>query len=334
MKKLFLIIAAISMIVLYSCDPLNTKKSDDNATLGLVALALQNQPVNLEFSVTAGGQTFESNKALTVNGVSNVTFRDLRFFVSEVALIRTDGTSVPVTLADDGVWQTKNVALLDFENGKSVTGSHGGTSTGMNSKVTGSVPAGAYKEIQFTIGVPENLNHLLPNDSKAPLNISAMYWAWASGYKHAKIEFTNQDATTTSKWTNMHLGSTGFGTSPAATACTNSITTGQFGNCPAKFRPRIAIEGTLNLANQRIVMNLDNLLKGYTHLTASDADGLGTCMPIAPTADFLRCNPLSTNLGLKGRVSTGTSALVQADLDAGVGSIDTSYKQTIFSLGQ
>ncbi len=333
MKNLLFIFVS-SFLLLAHCNPLAKEKEDNNMMLGLVALALQNQPVNLEFSVTANGQTFESNKALTVNGVSNVTFRDLRFFVSEVTLVRTDGTTVSVTLADDGVWQTKNVALLDFENGKSVTGSHGGTSTGMNSKVSGSAPAGAYKEIQFTIGVPENLNHLLQNDSKAPLNISAMYWAWASGYKHAKIEFTNQDAATTSKWTNMHLGSTGFGTSPAATACTNSISTGQFGNCPAKFRPRITIEGSLNLANQKIVMNLDNLLKGYTHLTGSDADGLGTCMPIAPSADFLRCNPLSTNLGLKGRVSTGTSALVQADLDAGVGSVDTSFKQSVFTLGQ
>jgi uncharacterized repeat protein (TIGR04052 family) len=333
MNKLFSFFIS-SLLLVSACNPM-AKKEDNNNVLGLVALAVQNQAVNLDFSVTAGGATFESNKALTVNGVSNVTFRDMRFFVSEVTLVRADGTSVPVTLADDGVWQTKNVALLDFENGRSLTTAHSsGASTAMNSKVTGSVPAGAYTAIQFTIGVPENLNHLQINDSKAPLNISAMYWAWASGYKHAKIEFTTLDPSTTTKWTNMHLGSTGFGTSPAATACTSNVSTGTFGNCPAKFRPRIAIEGALNLSNQRIVMNLDNLLKGYTHLTSSDADGLGTCMPIAPSADFLRCNPLSTNLGLKGRVSTGTSALVQADLDAGVGSVDTSFKQTVFTLGQ
>lgn len=326
----FLCILFFSTILL-TC---KADKSDNtNEAIALLAIANQGQTLNLEFEVTANGQTFESNRALTVNGVSNVTFRDLRFFVSEITLVRADGSTTLATLNDDGVWQTKNVALLDFENGKSVTGSHGGTSTGMNSKVTGSVAPGSYTEIQFTIGVPEDLNHLQINDSKAPLNIGAMYWAWASGYKHAKIEFTKEPAATTTKWTNMHLGSTGFGSSPAATACRNDIVNGVFGNCPAKFRPRIRLKGNLSLGNQKIRMNLDKLLSGYTHLEAGDADGLGTCMPLQPTANFLRCNPLVTNLGLKGRVSNAASALDQTDLDAGVGSVNTSFQQEVFSLG-
>lgn len=334
MKRILAIFSLFSLVS--SCTPEN--KNNDDAALALLAVAATNpQTLNLEFEVTANGQTFESNRALTVNGVSNVTFRDLRFFVSEITLVRADGSMTLATLNDDGVWQTKNVALLDFENGKSVTGSHGGTSAGMNSKVTGSVAPGSYTEIQFTIGVPEDLNHLLINDSKAPLNIGAMYWAWASGYKHAKIEFTKENATTTTKWTNMHLGSTGFGASPAATACRNDIVNGVFGNCPAKFRPRIRLVGNLNLGNQKIRMNLDKLLSGYTHVDAANPDNWGTCMPLQPSGtpdpDFRRCNPLLTNLGLNGRVSNATSALNQTDLDAGVGSVNTSFQQEVFSLG-
>ncbi|WCL49205.1 MbnP family copper-binding protein [Leptospira sp. GIMC2001] len=330
------LVALISMLNLTSCDTENSKNDDDTLFLGLAALATAPQSVNLEFDVTANGTAFESNKAITVNGVSNVVFRDFRFYVSEVKFLRADGTTTDATLTDDGIWQTKNLALLDFENGKATTGSHGGTSTGMNSKIVGSVPQGNYVGIQFTIGVPEDLNHLQINDSRAPLNNSAMYWAWASGYKHAKIEFSADTTPNTTKWTNMHLGSTGFGTSPAATACKSDVIAGEFGNCPAKFRPRITINGAINPGSQKIQMNIDELLKGYTHVGAADADGFGICMPISPGAanagEFNRCNPLIQNLGLKGRVSNGASAINQTDLDAGVGSVNTDFSQKVFTL--
>lgn len=298
--------------------------NNDDLLLGL-AIANQPQPVRMNIQATVDdGKRFESNKTVKVAG-ANANFRDFRFYMSEIQLVRENGTRVNVSLREDGFWQTQNIVLIDLENGKSTTGSHGGTSTGENSSVLGSIPAGTggFTALEFTLGVPEELNHLQINDSKSPLNIAAMYWAWASGYKFAKIEFSYDSGTT---WTNLHLGSTGFGTSPDPTACQNEIIAGVFGNCPAKFRPRVRVEGIRgkSLSNLKIELKIPEWLKGY-----STTPGIDTCMPVQSTKEDKSCNPLVENIGLRGR-ETNSGAINQTDLDAGVGSRIPNFRQKIF----
>jgi len=72
-------------------------------------------------------------------------------YVSEVHLIEASGRVVPVTLAQDGIWQFENIALIDFENGSGAC--RNGTAP-TNTTVRGSVPPGNYTGVRLTLGVP------------------------------------------------------------------------------------------------------------------------------------------------------------------------------------
>src|SRR5262249_19180538 len=115
------------------------------------------------------------------------TPQDLRLFVSELALIRRDdGKAVPVELDVRKPWQSKELGLLDFEDG---TGSCGEGDTDLNAQLSGSVPEGDYNGISFVNGVPEALNHSDPLKAEDPLrNHPGLSWGWLDGFRFAKIE--------------------------------------------------------------------------------------------------------------------------------------------------
>jgi len=165
------------------------------AALGCALVALvpdaganaQEQKVTLKFAAEFGGKPFSC--AEKVNGIgttkSTITPADFRLYVSNIALVRADGTSVPVALDQDGKWQYRSVALLDFENASA--GCANGT-VDTRDIVTGSVPQGQYKGVKFTIGVPFELNHSDPTLAPSPLNLTSMFWTWQAGYKFIKID--------------------------------------------------------------------------------------------------------------------------------------------------
>ena len=111
--------------------------------------------------------------------------RDYRMFVSEPALTKADGTFVPIALDQDGAWQVENIGLLDFEN---ATGSCTNGTAATNMTLRGTVPAGDYTGLSFTIGVPFDWNHGDPTVAPSPLNLTAMFWNWRGGYKFIKFE--------------------------------------------------------------------------------------------------------------------------------------------------
>ncbi|TGL08350.1 metallo-mystery pair system four-Cys motif protein [Leptospira bouyouniensis] len=280
MKLLQTIFTSLSLFALLSCG--TSAESDDSQALALLALASAPQTVNLNFEALANGQNLTTGSNITANA-RTVQFRDFRLFVSEVKMVRADGTTADVTLTTDNVWQANGVALIDFETTQT---------TEKNLKVTGSAPAGAYTGIQYTVGVPESLNHLDRTTQVSPLNIGPMYWAWTSGYKHSKIEFSFDSGTT---WTNLHVGSTN---------CTGAP---NYGNCGKKYRASIQLNGSINPSNQTISLSVDQLIKDHT-------GGINTtCMPAQAGAD---CTPLIRAFGINE-----TS-----------GSVDSSISQRVFSL--
>jgi uncharacterized repeat protein (TIGR04052 family) len=125
----------------------------------------------------------------------------LRFFVSSVTLLDSDGNEHELEMADDGRWQQSGVALVDLENGVAacVNGS-----LAMNSQVSGTAGAAEYSGLRFTVGVPFDLNHANPLKAQPPLDDAAMHWHWRSGYK-----FLRAGVTTESDGFWLHLGSTG-----------------------------------------------------------------------------------------------------------------------------
>ena len=155
------------------------------------------------------------------SGKVNAELRDLRFYVSNVALINAQGQAVPLTL-DANDWQSQDVALIDLEDA-SGTCAEAGTPA-MNSLLQGTVPAGNYRGLQWTVGVPARLNHSDHASAGKPLDIQAMAWSWQAGRKFVKIEINPEGGVArpapaaAGKTFFVHIGSTG---------CTGNPVTGE-----------------------------------------------------------------------------------------------------------
>lgn len=181
------------------------------------------KPFRLRFAATVGDQPFACGQSYSGIGTtaSTITPTDFRLFVYNVELVRADGTATPVTLDQDETWQYRNIALLDFEDGRGPC--RNGTPAA-HTEITGSVAAGEYKALRFRVGLPFDLDHGDPTRAPSPLNVSSMFWVWQVGYRFVKIDLTTAatgaDAST---GFSVHLGSSGCVskamTAPPATEC-------------------------------------------------------------------------------------------------------------------
>ncbi len=263
----------VSMTLLSACGG-----SDSTAP----AATAKTQPVQIEFVAMAGADRINCGQLISNLGTSKASgkLRDLRFYLSEVHLIDTNDQAVPVTL-NNSEWQHDGVVLIDLENGADICGEAGG-STAINAKIVGTVPAGNYTAMGYTLGVPLVLNHSDINAQAAPLDIAAMSWAWQAGRKFLKIEVnptngvtrpasiaangTIQPETTTSTF-NIHLGSTGCsGTNPSA---------GLVDSCARPNRMTYHAHA-FNAATQRIAVDIQSLLANSD--LSADLGGAYGCM--------------------------------------------------------
>jgi uncharacterized repeat protein (TIGR04052 family) len=157
------------------------------------ATAAENQEIEIKFSAMVGEKPFKCGESYSNLGTSaaTVTPTDFRFYVSDVALIDASGKAVPLTLKQDGKWQHQNVALLDFEN---KSGACANGTVEIRDRLIGTIPKGNYKGIQFTLGVPSNLNHEDASLAPSPLNLTSLWWNWRGGYKFMRIDIKNSIA--------------------------------------------------------------------------------------------------------------------------------------------
>ena len=271
--------------------------------------------VALDFGVQAGSQPVACGTPLPAlgTGATAAELRDLRFYVSGLALINSAGTAVPVTLTQNE-WQYRNVALLDFENG---VGACSDGTAATNTRIVGTVPAGTYTGVELQMGVPVShtaadgttvsLNHTDTAAAPAPLDIQAMTWSWQAGRKFAKIEvnpaggMVNGDGTVSSTF-NFHLGSTG---------CTGNPATGETVSCSAPNRMGFHFHA-FDQATQKIVLDISRLFE--TSNIAVNAGGASGCMAGKTDPE---CPVMFTAL--------------QVDIDSGL-PIDEGHEQTIFSV--
>lgn len=169
--------------------------------------------VDIRFAGKVGSEAFSCAGSYPGLGTTQRTWRpiDFRFYVHNVRLLRGDGSEVPVTLSDDGVWQDGTVALVDFEDRT------GGCSNGTgptNNVVRGALPAGAagpWAGLRFTLGVPFAANHQNSATAGSPLNLSTLWWNWQGGYKFLRLDGRVDDAAGAMLQAsfNIHVGSTG-----------------------------------------------------------------------------------------------------------------------------
>jgi len=159
------------------------------AAVGLAAAvpAAAQQDVAVRFTAEVGGETFACGGQYSGVGVSGATIipSDFRLYLTGVALVNAAGELVPLELHQDGMWQYQDIVLLDFEDG---TGPCINGNAPTNSLVRGTVPAGDYQGVQFTLGLPFELNHADNLLAVSPLNLSAMFWNWQGGHRFFKVD--------------------------------------------------------------------------------------------------------------------------------------------------
>lgn len=237
--------------------------------------AVESQQVELSFAAMVGDEPFVCGGTYENLGAddASLVLSDFRFYVQDVELKNAAGIWVPVQLDDDNIFQTGGVALLDFENCAAMGNED------LNDVVTGSVPAGEYDGLRFKMGVPFEMNHRNHDTASSPLNITALFWIWQSGYKFLRIDSGQRSD---HDW-RMHLGSTMCMGDPMAggvTSCGN-------GN-------RVLVEfDAFDVSTNTVVADYAKLVDGAT-LGSDQALDPG-CMSKPEDTD---CAPLFENLGL------------------------------------
>jgi uncharacterized repeat protein (TIGR04052 family) len=163
------------------------------------------QKIAINFAAYVGEAEFACGDSYEEVGTtkSTITPKDFRFYVSNLALIDEAGNAIPLKLSQDGKWQYQNTALLDFEDG---TKSCDNGTAEINTKVVGTIPAGDYQSLQFTLGVPQKLNHSDAAIAPSPLNLTSMWWNWQGGYKFLRVDL--ETAKAISNVSNHHSNST------------------------------------------------------------------------------------------------------------------------------
>lgn len=233
----------------------------------------------IRFAARVGDKDFACG--MTYDGLgadkSSVQVSDFRFYVSNIRLIDANKKEVSLELEQDSLWQYKNIALLDFEDGLAGCG-EGGNDL-LHTKVMGTVPPGTYTGLVFDVGVPFDLNHLDISTAPSPLNLDAMFWAWSVGYKFIRV-----DMLANGNPYFVHLGSTGC----------NAASDTEAPTAPCSNPNRMTVRfDTFDSQKNFVVADLAELVKGVT-LSTSEPRPPG-CMSGPDDSD---CKTLFPNLGL------------------------------------
>ncbi|PNW29044.1 MbnP family protein [Formosa algae] len=175
------------------------------ASLSILSCSDDDMPVanevTLEFTNTFSGTTIvlgdETSTEATVNTSDQGQvhhFSELKYVISNIRLIKTDGTEIPyninnldtgATVVDQSKEETLQYVLSD-------------------------IPTDEYSQIKFGLGVRSDLNTLdevsFPEFyATAGANDTEMHWEWGTGYRFTKIEgFYDTD----NKELSFHSGST------------------------------------------------------------------------------------------------------------------------------
>ncbi|MGV2831110.1 MbnP family copper-binding protein [Myxosarcina sp. GI1(2024)] len=264
------------------------------------------QEIIITFDGRVGDEQFSCGETYSGLGSSEaaVTATDFRFYVSDVAVIDVEGNPVPVELEQDGKWQYQNVALLDFED---KTGACANGTVETRNIVVGTVPQVDYRGLQFTLGVPSQLNHEDAAIAPSPLNLTSMWWNWQGGYKFLRVDWENRATAMNNKQMNhgeMNHGEMQHGETERNVSSNNTFlihigstgcqeTGSQSYECSNPNRSDVVLEN-FDPENNVVVADLANLVS-QADLTSNQPDTPAGCMSSPEDMD---CMPIFNNLGL------------------------------------
>jgi uncharacterized repeat protein (TIGR04052 family) len=258
------------------------------------------QPVTLNFAAQVGGRPFACGRSYDGIGTtaSTLTPTDFRLFVSEVHLLDETGRAVPVRLTQDGIWQFEDIALLDFEDGSGPC--RNGTAA-TNLQVRGSVPAGRYTGLRFTLGVPFARNHGDPTIAPSPLNLTAMFWNWQGGYRFVKFDAASSGLPRTPAGPGAHGshgshgggGASGFSVHLGSTVCASESRTQPASSCRNPNRVTVQFD-RFDAGTQTVVADIAEVLASANVDVNAPKTPPG-CMSFPNDGD---CPPIMAALGL------------------------------------
>lgn len=161
--------------------------------------------VNLHFNNTFKNTTIVLGSADSPAATTNTSasgqlhqFSELKYVISNIRLIKADGSEIPYNVND----LDKGATVID--QAKAATLNY----------VLSNIPVGEYKQIKFGLGVKQEINTL--DQLRFPVfyatagaNDTKMHWEWGTGYRFTKLEgFYGADH----KELSIHTGSTISGT--------------------------------------------------------------------------------------------------------------------------
>lgn len=223
---------------------------------------------SLRFAATVDGEEVGCADELDDFGPAagdRVGIGDLRFYVSNLRLLDSDGRAVDFVL-DANEFQYSSpagaVALIDLTG--NTAGSCASTSIDYaegtartNAVITGRTLVDHVVAVSFDIGVPQALmkETIAANTPEgAPSPLSEMYWSWNSGYRHFVFNFAVHDASGADGGGYLHIGSRDCGP-PDGVALEDRE------RCTFVNTPAVAIDA-FDLASDAVAVDLRRLLDG------------------------------------------------------------------------
>lgn len=245
--------------------------------------------ISIPFKAVAGDQKIKCGTDITGlgNGAGSAgntaKIANFRMYVHNINLVTDQGIKIPVTLDGNEAGQNSDVALLDFRDtaeGTTVCPENSTVETSENPNYNDTIKGTAVidsaytlSNIEFTLGVPFDLNHENQSSAEEPLRhpglASGMAWSWQNGYKFVGFDVLPDGDVT--KW-NIHLGSTG---------CTTGVSDLSNGvdpeECTAANRPTVTLPiGTTEIDN--LVIKIDYASLVQDNNLAENEGGAPGCM--------------------------------------------------------
>lgn len=276
----FALAALTTAALLAACGGGDDDSNDNNNETGWQT----DGQVKLQFAAYNGATPIDCSSSLKLGTQGRaVKMADFRFYISNVHLLKPDGSKVALALSHSDDYNhtegADSVSLIDLE--QRGVGACTGGSDAVNATIEGSVPAGTYTGVEMTLGVPLALNHLHATDPATPRVLQtpvhpAMAWNWRGGMKFTNIQFNQDTATDDTPWASanegkdgyvlLHLGSTGCIGDPANGVPVTS--------CKAPNRVPVTL-AEFDPSQQLIAFDAGAL---FNYDIASDTEGRTGCM--------------------------------------------------------
>ena len=232
--------------------------------------------INLEFAAQLNSEVLQCGDNAETVGTAQ-TAPDVSYFgayISELQVASDNGEFRTVTLNSGEYADTeRGISLITFCGTTDLN-----DNVIKNAAINGSVSmpedeANNISRVRFTIGVPEQFNHLDATQTEGILAQEiAMHWNWTAGYKHARMDVAG--------W-NIHLGSTNCVGENADAQCNN-------GN-----RPTYTFDN-VDLNTDKVVLDYAALVNNSDISTNTENTPPG-CMS---RSDDPECGQVFTALGL------------------------------------